>query len=75
MITEREVRVGTPSTLIEAVAQAVLVGPVCDIPKRAPRVMRDWMSQKFQIALLKHRTPEAQAALKDAWELLTGEKL
>jgi hypothetical protein len=61
---------GTPSTLDHAIADAICVGPLNEVPERAYHVLRDFMAQKFGTAYLT-ATHEQLVALQAVFEALT----
>ena len=63
---------GTPKDLKEATEHALQhrKGITCEELKH---IMRDYMAQKFAVAMMKHKDEAAQEALKDVWKRLTGE--
>lgn len=44
-------KVGTPKTLDEAVQRAICIGPMNEIKERSYHVLKDFMAQKFSIAM------------------------
>jgi hypothetical protein len=65
---------GTPKSFEEAVFCG-LQGPLCHIRDNMKAVLRDYLAQKFQVALMKCHTPEQQAIVEDLWLAITGERL
>lgn len=63
----------TPKTLDEAIAHAILFGPVCEIQERSYYVLRDFLAQKFSVAYVKaSRAPEALLILEELFANLTN---
>lgn len=67
---------GTPTNLEEVVVNIACFRPPEGI---APQdhwrgIIRDYLAQKFGVALLKAHTPEQEALLKELWKSLTGEE-
>lgn len=63
---------GTPKTLDEAIALALMVGPLSEIRERAYLVLKDYLSQKFGVAMLMHT--ECDTVLKNLFEDITRRK-
>ena len=67
---------GTPKTMEEAITNAICIGPVRETPQRLRSHIRDFLSQKFGVALLNaSESPEAEKILNDLWTQITGETL
>lgn len=70
---------GTPKTLQEAIRNGMSIGPLRELDQSIKNHVRDFMSQKFCIALAKSETirnrEEASKMIEDLWFNLTGEKL
>ena len=67
---------GTPKTLEDAVIASICFRPPegTQIDQYVRDVFRDFMAQKFGVALLKAHTIEQRAMLAELWQQLTGEK-
>lgn len=66
-----DLKSGTPSTLDDAVTQALCVGPVSEIRDRSYCVLRDFMAQKFSVAMLKSDDEGTTKILEDLFRELT----
>lgn len=60
--------IGTPKTLDEAIATAVSFGPLSGLKDRAHAILKDYLAQKFGVAMLKH--PEHSEMLKQLFETI-----
>lgn len=58
----------TPKTLDEAILQALMVGPLNQIRERAYLVMKDFLAQRFGVAMLKEADPRVVSLLEDLFE-------
>lgn len=56
---------GTPKTLSQAIVNAAAEALTAHI--------RDFMAQKFAVAMLKNSSDETEIVLRDLWKELTGE--
>ncbi len=62
----------TPSTLDEAIADAISIGPLSEIHERTYHVIRDFMAQKFATAYMQVGNNEAELLiLQNLFEKLT----
>lgn len=62
---------GTPKTLKEAVRRALDVGRLSTISDDVTENVRDFLAQRFAVALLKH--DEYEECLCELWTAITGE--
>lgn len=62
---------GTPKTLDEAIMRALMVGPLSQIKERSYLVLKDYLAQKFGVALLLATTPEIESVLQVLFEEIT----
>lgn len=69
----KKFRGATPSNLDEAIRNALIVGPMREIPERSYHVLKDFMAQKFGAAyLLADGNPQALAILETLFSQLTN---
>ena len=66
--------IGSPKDLRDAIMRVVSMVPLCDVDSMGPAIIKDYLSQKFQVALLRHKSDEAQAAIQDLWLMVIKEK-
>lgn len=66
---------GTPLTMKEAIAQALCIGPMSGVQERVELAVRDFLAQRFGVAMLRATTPAEQELLKDLWNRTTGETM
>lgn len=64
---------GTPKNLDQAIYGGLCVGPLCDVVDRTKAHVRDYLAQKFGVAMLKAHTPEQEALICELWTAVTGE--
>ncbi len=63
---------GTPSTLDEAIFNALCVGALREVPERAYHVLRDFLAQGFGTAYMQaSENPEALEILENLFRKLT----
>jgi hypothetical protein len=72
---------GTPKTLLE-VGFRILTTPMCNFSagdihpaEGVKAIMRDYLAQKFSVAMMKSHTPEQEAMLEELWLAITGEPM
>ena len=67
---------GSPKSLEEAISQIACFRPPEGTEPLVHwrHIMRDFLAQKFGVALMKAHTAEQEALLEDLWFALTGEK-
>lgn len=68
---------GTPKDIEEVVIRILCFRPPHNVrPDEWVRgIIRDYMAQKFGVAMLKAHTPEQQAMIEDLWFAILGERL
>lgn len=66
---------GTPKTLDEAIKFSLCVGPLNEITERAYLVLKDFLSQRFGVAMLMATNQETETALKVLFEEITRRDL
>lgn len=64
---------GTPKTLDEAIHNGLCVGPLSEVVDRTKHCVRDYLAQRFGVAMLKAHTPEQEALVCELWAAITGE--
>ena len=62
---------GTPKTLDEAIKFALCVGPLSEITERSYLILKDFLSQRFGVAMLLANDPKVEEALKILFEEIT----
>lgn len=62
---------GTPKNLDEAIMAALMVGPLSQIKERSYHVLKDFLSQRFGVAMLMATNSETETALKVLFEEIT----
>lgn len=62
---------GTPKTLEEAIFHILVFGPVSKIQEKAPAIIRDFLAQKFNVAMLQN--PDKADMLKALFEEIVRE--
>lgn len=65
---------GTPKTLIEAIENAICIGPLSGLRDRTRHSVRDYLSQRFGVAFLRAESPSELKRLEELWAQITGEK-
>lgn len=65
---------GTPKTLYEAVSHALCIGPLDKMHERTRQVMRDYLSQKFGVAILAAGDDEEADRLEKLFKSIVDEK-
>lgn len=66
---------GTPLSMQEAITRALCIGPMSGIQERVELAMRDYLAQRFGVAMLRAVSPSEQQLLNDLWNSITGGKL
>lgn len=66
---------GTPQTIDELIVNEMCIGTAATFRERMKNGMRDYLAQKFGVAMMKAHTPEQQAMLEDLWLAITGERM
>lgn len=66
---------GTPKSIDETILNAMCIGIASTFPERMKQGFRDYLAQKFCVALMKCHTPEQKAIVEDLWFAVTGERL
>jgi hypothetical protein len=76
------VTTGTPDTLLKAVRNGVFTSPMSEMDNGIKRHVRDYLSQKFGVALLKSQnfqdpvlSATVETELKNLWKSITGEEI
>lgn len=59
---------GTPKTLDEAIKFSLCVGPLSEITERTYLILKDFLSQRFGVAMLLSTNTETETALKVLFE-------
>lgn len=62
---------GTPKTLEEAIFHILVSGPVSKIQEKGPAVIRDFLAQKFNVAMFQN--PDKADMLKALFEEIVRE--
>lgn len=66
-----EPKEGTPKTLEEAISHAFYIGPMSGLRRRAFMVLKDYMAQAFNAAMLEAPTKEEEQRLLNLFKRLT----
>ena len=66
---------GTPSSMREAIMRALCIGPASGVQERLELAMRDYLAQRFGVAMLRTTTPAEQELIKELWNRITGETM
>lgn len=69
---EKDRRLGTPRTLTQAIRNCVLTDKVPKVEDVRAHV-RDFMAQKFIVALNRTESDEVRLALQELWNALVGD--
>jgi len=73
MISGNDKPLGTPKTLNESIRHGLMIGPLVSIDANIEGHVRDFLSQKFQTALLKAGGTPTEAALMALWKEIKGQ--
>lgn len=74
MTTIKPTNLGTPKTLQEAIDQALCIGPLSEVRERTFFAVKDFLAQKFGVAMLKAGAMEDEA-LRQLFLKITGERV
>lgn len=67
-------KLGTPKTLQEAIDNGIMFGPLSGIRQNTFETVKDFLAQKFNVAMLKAGAPEDEA-LRQLFKAITGEQI
>jgi len=62
-----------PNSINEAIEQGICIGPFNQVIKNTQRSVMQFIDQKFTAALLKCKTPEEEALIKELLEMIKNE--
>lgn len=62
---------GTPKDLREAVIRAIMMMPLNRAEELGPKIIKDFLAQRFAAATLKAKNTEEEALLENLWNSIT----